>query len=253
MKLNLKKITLKDDTLLDIENNGIEADVDKFISSYHEIASNITDLTNNKIASMDGEVLFDKLSKVFDITIDPKDYYSALSLLFNKHYSGVINVLTTMKDKDNKTVTLKLLISSKARVQDRFRLSVKELRKLTNNYDVIVLSEGSVLEKDKFKAEYYENFKYVDVDTTSNDIDPNNPLSAYLYEVLKKSILPKDILALLKQAFRELKYQRISIFKLDESEDVLLKTIAAKYKKAFDVYSNSDDAKKIIKKENRKY
>lgn len=77
MKLILKPITLKEDTLEEINRGNY--DVNNFISSINEYLSRANDLIYTKIESLNELELYQKLKPIYNIELNTNDYLKALS------------------------------------------------------------------------------------------------------------------------------------------------------------------------------
>ena len=96
MKLILKPITLKEDTLNEINSGNY--DVNLFIPSIKSHLEKANDLIYTKIESLNELELYQKLKPIYNIKLNTNDYLKALSKKYNKHYT---NFITIRVNEDN--------------------------------------------------------------------------------------------------------------------------------------------------------
>lgn len=248
MKLVLKKIDLKEETERDIELNNY--DIDKFVDYIKEHLEKANFLIENKILDLDEDELYNSLKEVFDIKFDDYDYLEILSKKYGKHYTDIITINTYMIDEKENNISY---IGAKDKKLPNYngRVSLNDIRKITNSYDFIVLKQQKHKLNFELKPqEKYENHQFVSFDSNMNE---NNELFEYVLELLIKEIRQKNILKKilsdLQSYINELMYQAKSITKLSEEENPKLKQIGKEYKKAFEENFNK---KQLTQKNNHK-
>jgi len=230
MKLTLKTITLKDDTLEDINSGNIN--LDKFIEYIRVNVENANNIIETKLLSLDEDELYELLSKLFIIELDDDDLFRILRNKYSKHYVNKLKISTNLVDKDlNKYILVGA--ATKDVLPSNRGMLLSELRKLVNSFDLIVLDTKKYKLKEKpSNAERYEDFLY---ETFSLESDPET--FEYLKTLLKKDLKDKNtlkrILSSVEQYLRELIHQAKEITRLDE-EDESLKPISIQYKKAYE-------------------
>lgn len=188
MKLFLKPITLKEDTLDEINRGNYY--VNNFISSIKEYLERSNDLLNTKIESLNELELYQKLKPIYNIKLNTNDYLKALSKKYNKHYT---NFITIKVNDDNYFV----LSTSKYAYLDESIIDLNKFRNLINREELIILN------KELIKNEYLDE---------SNDIFP------YFLEILKKELLVKNILFDLKWYTKEVMHQARTVTDLATNE-----------------------------------
>ena len=205
MKLILKPITLKEDTLDEINRGNYN--VTNFISSIKEYLSQANDLLYTKIESLNELELYQKLKPIYNIKLNTNDYLKALSKKYNKHYN---NFITIKVNDDNYFV----LTTSKYAYLDESTIDLNKFRNLINREELIILN------KEQIRNEY---------------LDETNELFSYFLEILKKELLVKNILFNLKWYTKEVMHQAKIITDLakDETNPELFE-IGKMYKKALD-------------------
>lgn len=234
MIIKLKEIDLEKITREEIDNNPKNVDTKKFIDYIKERLTIAYDLIDSKIESFSAKELYADLKVIFDIEIEPKDYMRVLSSKYDRHYTDIINVKTYMVDKEGNNIEL-LGISTKDKSRyDDSRLTLGELRKLTNNSDFLVVGENST--KDKIgHREKYEKYKFIDdeINIYDKNIDVKGELFLGLVEILKHDFLVKNILYSLKLYINELEYQAKTIADLSKvKHNPPLAAIGRKYENA---------------------
>ena len=245
MKLRLKKINLKEQTLEDISTNHDQCDVDKFIDYIKKHLGKANDLLNCKIEHLSDIDLYKKLSGIFDFVIEKSDYLRALSKMYGKHYTDFIYIKTNMVDNgDNNIMYQVVAVSSKVYLNQSI-LDLNSIRNLTKKNDLLIIKTIKV-KREQLKKEKYENHQFIEVDITDSKIDENSELFPYFIELIKKDILVKDVLYDIKLYIDELMFQAKSITILSkEPDNKELALIGEKYKKALDTCF---DEKTISKK-----
>ena len=205
MKLFLKPITLKEDTLEEINRGNY--DVNNFISSINEYLSQANDLLYTKIESLNELELYQKLKPIYNIKLNTNDYLKALSQKYNKHYT---NFITIKVNDDNYFV----LSTSKYAYLDESTIDLNKFRNLINREELIILN------KELIKNEY---------------LDESNELFPYFLEILKKELLVKNILFDLKWYTKEVMHQARTVTDLANNKTNLeLAEIGKMYKNALD-------------------
>lgn len=188
MKLFLKPITLKEDTLEEINRGNY--DVNNFISSINEYLSRSNDLIYTKIESLNEIELYQKLKPIYNIKLNTNDYLKALSKKYNKHYT---NFITIRVNEDNYFV----LSTNKYAYLDESTIDLNKFRNLINREELIILN------KELIRNEY---------------LDETNELFSYFLEILKKELLVKNILFDLKWYTKEVMHQARTVADLANNE-----------------------------------
>lgn len=218
MKLILKPITLKEDTLNEINRGNY--DVNYFISSIKAYLEKSNDLLYTKIERLDTFELYQILKPIYNIKININDYLKALSKKYNKHYT---NFITIKVNDDNYFV----LSTSKYAYLDESTIDLNKFRNLINREELIILN------KELIKNEY---------------LDESNELFPYFLEILKKELLVKNILFDLKWYTKEVMHQARTVTDLANNETNLeLAEIGKMYKIALDNCYNEGTITKIKK------
>lgn len=203
MKLLLKPIILKEDTLEEINRGNY--DVNNFISSINEYLSRANDLLYTKIESLNELELYQKLKPIYNIKLNTNDYLKALSKKYNKHYT---NFITMRVNEDNYFV----LSTNKYAYLDESTIDLNKFRNLINREELIILN------KEIIRDEY---------------LDETNELFSYFLEILKKELLVKNILFDLKWYTKEVMHQARTVADLANNEkNPELFEIGKMYKKA---------------------
>lgn len=177
MKLILKPITLKEDTLNEINSGNY--DVTNFISSIKAYLERSNDLLCTKIESLDAFELYQILKPIYNIKINTNDYLKALSKKHNKHYT---NFITVKVNEDNYFA----LSTSKYAYLDESIIDLNKFRNLTNREELVILNKQLI------------NNEY---------LDESNELFPYFLEILKRELLVKNILFDLKWYTKEVMHQ----------------------------------------------
>lgn len=188
MKLLLKPITLKENTLEEINRGNY--DVNNFISSINEYLSRANDLIYTKIESLNELELYQKLKPIYNIKLNTNDYLKALSKKYNKHYT---NFITIRVNEDNYFV----LSTNKYAYLDESTIDLNKFRNLINREELIILN------KEIIRNEY---------------LDETNELFSYFLEILKKELLVKKILFDLKWYTKEVMHQARTVTDLANNE-----------------------------------
>ena len=132
MKLILKPITLKEDTLNEINSGNY--DVTNFISSIKDYLKRSNDILYTKIESLDAFELYQILKPIYNIKINTNDYLKALSKKHNKHYT---NFITIKVNEDNYFA----LSTSKYAYLDESIIDLNKFRNLTNREELVILNK----------------------------------------------------------------------------------------------------------------
>lgn len=205
MKLFLKPITLKEDTLNEINSGNY--DVNLFISSIKSYLSRANDLIYTKIESQNALELYQKLKPIYNIKLNTNDYLKALSKKYNKHYTNFI----TIRDNDDNYFAI---TTNKYAYLDESTIDLNKFRNLINREELIILN------KEIIRDEY---------------LDETNELFSYFLEILKKELLVKNILFDLKWYTKEVMHQARTVADLANNEkNPELFEIGKMYKKALD-------------------
>ena len=203
MKLILKPITLKEDTLNEINSGNY--DVNLFISSIKSHLEKANDLIYTKIESLNELELYQKLKPIYNIKLNTNDDLKALSKKYNKHYT---NFITIRVNEDNYFV----LSTNKYAYLDESTIDLNKFRNLINREELIILN------KELIRNEY---------------LDETNELFSYFLEILKKELLVKNILFDLKWYTKEVMHQARTVADLANNEkNPELFEIGKMYKKA---------------------
>ena len=203
MKLFLKPITLKEDTLNEINSGNY--DVNLFISSIKSYLSRANDLIYTKIESQNALELYQKLKPIYNIKLNTNDYLKALSKKYNKHYTNFI----TIRDNDDNYFAI---TTNKYAYLDESTIDLNKFRNLINREELIILN------KEIIRDEY---------------LDETNELFSYFLEILKKELLVKNILFDLKWYIKEVMHQARTVTDLANNEkNPELFEIGKMYKKA---------------------
>ena len=234
MELQLKDITLKEDTYKDMKNKNTNTSL--FIKTIKMNLENARFLHDNNMKKMDSIDLFKALKKVFDIKLDIKDYIKIISMKNKKHYSKKIRIKTTMFDNNNNNILYDCIAASKADLEENDRLDLRSLRRLTNSEDLLLLKEYRIPDDlYKGKVEKEESFHFLEYNIKNPIIDEDSELFQFIIEYIQKQILVKDVLYDLKQYIIELGHQRTDITGLSQKPD------KNKYKASGIAYKNAYD------------
>ena len=218
MKLFLKPITLKEDTLNEINSGNY--DVNLFISSIKSYLSRANDLIYTKIESQNALELYQKLKPIYNIKLNTNDYLKALSKKYNKHYTNFI----TIRDNDDNYFAI---TTNKYAYLDESTIDLNKFRNLINREELIILN------KEIIRDEY---------------LDETNELFSYFLEILKKELLVKNILFDLKWYTKEVMHQARTVADLANNEkNPELFEIGKMYKKALDNCYNEGTISKTKK------
>lgn len=239
MKRIAKKVTLKEDTLNDINSNNINTNL--FIERINDYLERANVLINNKMDDMTPEELYVSLREVFDIYFEPHDYLRVLSLKNKKHYSNFVNIKTNMYDEYGYNVSYLCAKTHKAECENNDTLSVDQLRKLTNSEELIALRPKFEKVDRKGKHEKYESFIYDYINVNDGFIENDSELYPYAALLLKKKTVVKYVLYDLKLYVDEVLHQIREITKLSfVKDDDLIALIGKKYKRAYDKATNDN-------------
>ena len=218
MKLILKPITLKEDTLNEINSGNY--DVNYFILSMKDYLKRSNDLLYTKIESLDAFELYQILKPIYNIKINTNDYLKALSKKHNKHYT---NFITIRVNDDNHFV----LSTSKYAYLNESTIDLNKFRNLTNREELIILNKQLI------------NNEY---------LDETNCLFPYFLEILKKELLVKNILFDLKWYTKEVMHQARTVADLaNNTKNPELAEIGKMYKDALDNCYNEGTISKTKK------
>lgn len=203
MKLLLKPITLKEDTLEEINRGNY--DVNLFISLIKSYLEKANDLLYTKIESLDELELYQILKPIYNIKINSNDYLKALSKKYNKHYT---NFITIRVNDDNYFA----ITTNKYAYLDESIIDLTKFRNLINREELILINKQLI------------NNKY---------LDETNELFSYFLEIIKKELLVKNILFDLKWYTKEVMHQARTVADLANNEkNPELFEIGKMYKKA---------------------
>ena len=217
MILLLKDITLKKDTMNNIKNGII--DVNKYIEYIQEHLSYASYLEETKLQSLDEQSLYEGLSKVFDIELDDNDLLEIMKEKYNKHYTDIMQLKTTMVDNAGNNIAL-IGISTKGIANNKKVILLKELRRIVNSYDFIIIQTlKNKLQKPIKNPENYEDYQFINV---SKEFDDTDGLFAYKIKLLRNKLKNPStleyILKKVRQYKRELMYQAKNITKYSQKE-----------------------------------
>lgn len=247
MKLIPKKIYLKQETENKIESNNYN--VDEFIEYIKEHLEKANFLIENKILDLDQEELYNALKEIFEIKFDINDYLEMLSEKYGKHYTDITTINTNMIDEEGNNITY---VGARTKKIPNYngRISLSEIRNITNSYDFLVLKQQkNKLNIDLKQKEKYENHQFIDINENIEKSELfENALNLLIKQIKLKNVL-KSVLNDLENYIDELIYQAKSITKLSESDNKQLKQIGREYKKAFEENFNK---KQITQKNNHK-
>ena len=188
MKLILKPITLKEDTLNEINIGNY--DVNLFISSIKSYLEKANDLLYTKIESLEAFKLYQILKPIYNIKLNSNDYLKALSKKYNKHYT---NFITIRVNDDNYFA----ITTNKYAYLDESIIDLTKFRNLINREELILINKQLI------------NNKY---------LDETNELFSYFLEILKKELLVKKILFDLKWYTKEVMHQARTVTDLANNE-----------------------------------
>lgn len=231
MKLKRKKIDLKERTLKGIIDNPNEQKIRDFTNYISLKIDKANYLITHKIENLDSKELYKRLKTFFDIYVNPEDYLKVLSKMNNKHYVHFIHIKTNMVDKDGNTIEYFGAATSPIMFYQNSHIDLKTIRKITNSNEFFIIQTAKTNEKLACK-EKYENHQQMALDITNSSIDEESILFPYLIELLKKSILIKEILYNLKLYINELQYQANCITSLSKDKDSEYQEIGEKYQQA---------------------
>lgn len=218
MKLILKPVTLKEDTLEEINRGNY--DVNNFISSINEYLSRANDLIYTKIESLDELELYQKLKPIYNIKLNTNDYLKALSKKYNKHYT---NFITIRVNDDNYFA----ITTNKYAYLDESIIDLTKFRNLINREELILINKQLI------------NNKY---------LDESNELYPYLLEILQKELQVKNILFDLKWYTKEVMHQARRVADLaNNDKNPELAEIGKMYKVALDNCYNEGTISKTKK------
>lgn len=247
MKLELKKINLKEEIEKDIEE-GI-CDTDKFVEQIKTYLEKANFLLENKILDLDEKELYDALKQVYEIKYDNEDYLKILSNMNKKHYLDIINLNTNIIDEEGYNIEYIGITTTKTNYNGR--VGLKELDNMINSQEFVILKERKHKLNDDLKSkEKYKTFKKVNLDQI---LDEDKESFEYVLELIRKKIKDKKVLKQilddLKKYVDNLMYQAKSIAKLSEDENPRIRQIGKQYKKALEENFNK---KNITQKNNHK-
>ena len=231
MKISLKKITLKQDTLDDIQRG--EVDPLKYVQTIKTNLDAANYLVDTKLLALDDLELYAALSKLFHIELDENDVLSILKSKYGKHYSGMIALSTNMVDEEGNNVMV-IGASTKKGMNAHGFVSLDELRRLVNSYDFIVLENAKTRPYEKvIHPVPFEDYQFEHVSSKMDDSDGLFDLKTQLLaKQMKDRSTLKRVLSLVDQFTQELIHQAKAITRLDE-EDESMREISQQYRKAY--------------------
>lgn len=240
MKISLKNITLKDDTLEDI-NRG-EIDTDKFVQYIRTNLENANYIIDTKLLSLEDIELYDALSKLFIIELDENDILGILKRKNNKHYFGTVSLKTTMVDEEGNNIELIGAASNKVSRYDKLH-TLQEIRRLVNSYDFVVLQTiRTRYDKKISNPEMFEDYQIDDISLGFDDDELFNHKIALLSKEIRNKSTLKKVITSVEQYIKELVYQAKYITRIDEDEES--KKISLLYKNAYESNFNKKSISK---------
>ena len=252
MKRIAKEITLKEDTINDINSGNIDTDL--FIRRINGYLEKANYLINNKMIDMSKEELYRSLSEVFDIYFEPYDYVKMISMKNGMRYTRFVNINTYMYDEDNNNISYLGVATRKADCQDNETLSLDKLRKLTDSYDLVLLKQR--VNKNEAKSgrrDPFESHLFEPVNVNVGIIDETSEFYPYAIELLEKELIIKYALYDIKLYVDEVLHQAREITSLAKvKDDEKLAAIGKQYKKAYqEATSEQENKEKAIPKKKK--
>lgn len=233
MRRIAKKITLKEDTMNDIELGNIDTDL--FINRINEYLSRANHLINTKMDNMEDMELLENLEVIFDIYFDEKDYLRMLTLKYGNHYLYFKHIRTNMYDENDNNVSYLGAVTSKVKCPDGSVLDFKKLGKLTNSGDILLVKQFvSSAVYPIGKREKYRELFVDEVDLESGQVDKTSNLYPYAATVVRKETIIKYVLYDLKKYINEVTYQAKKIIDLHKNKDEEIASIGKQYKSSYD-------------------
>ena len=238
MRRIAKSITLKEDTLRDIESGNLDTGL--FIDRINGYTAKANYLINTKMDKMSDLELLGSLEEVFDISFDVKDFLRMLSLKYGKHYLHFKIIATDMYDENDNNISYLGAVSSKYTALDGVALDFNTLRRLTNSGDVLLVQKIMTKAMSPIrKREAYVGLYVDEIDINSGKVDRHSDLYPFAATVVKKATITKYVLFDLKQYIAEVTHQAKDIMALSKSEDEELASIGKEFKSAYEKNANN--------------
>ena len=260
MKRIAKEITLKEDTINDINSGNIDTDLFiRRINGYLEKANYMKKVEINGINyeiikddnnCFNKEEVEEKLTDYFE----PYDYVKMISMKNGMRYTRFININTYMYDEDNNNISYLGVATRKADCQDNATLSLDKLRKLTDSYDLVLLKQR--VNKNEAKSgrrDPFESHLFEPVNVNVGIIDETSEFYPYAIELLEKELIIKYALYDIKLYVDEVLHQAREITSLAKvKDDEKLAAIGKQYKKAYqEATSEQENKEKAIPKKKK--
>ena len=232
MKITLKNITLKEDTIESLKNGNV--DTEGYVNYIRTNIDNANYLIKAKLQSLEDLELYEALSKVFNISLDEKDILSALKSKYNKHYLDMRTLTTSMVDEEGNRIVL-VGAATKNVPSNSGVIPIQVLRTIVNSYDFIVIETVKVKPLEKsIKGDRFEDYQFAKVGL---DIKPEDDLfeekTRLIGKEVKNPTVLKRILKAVEQYVQELIHQAKSVQRIGEVDESL-EEVGKEYKKAYE-------------------
>lgn len=276
MEVNIKRVSLVEDTYAYIGRASDEENTETFKTKIQEYISILKEVVESDFDKLNDKELFELLSKVYNISLVEEDYLKILSKYNNKNYTFIHRIPTTMTYTGRATeghgrsfdcweqlyqVYYLVATSDTFEFDYNKTYSKEELKKLISNKSIVIIKqEEKAIDSDKdFIQEKYESMHTLDGINTKEHRDNMSQFVLNNYnlfgELLRKKFTKKSVLNDLKKIIDDLNYEIQEIFINTKINDLPYSGTSIKCRDWFDSSEEKkeyQDIQKELKSKKRK-
>ncbi len=272
MTAELNRVSLIEDTYAYVSRKSDSENAEEFKKQVISHISKIKNVIDADIENLSDEDFLKLLASVYSIYLDIDDYLELFSRKYNKKYTCVIEIPTTMTFTDSATeghgksfdwweqlyqVVLVAAISDDMDFDHNKVYSKKEIEKLVLEKTIILLEQKNKPmeeENENFRKEPFQYFP-IDFDFTEN----GNIISGFILdnydlyiEMLRKKFTKRKILIDMQDYICDLREEIDGLIQYSRFDDGMYSEISKLCKEWYETSGTKSDFKLLQKKFNQK-
>ena len=261
------RISLAEDTYAYVARTSNEENAETFKIKIQKYISILKEVVESDFDILTDKELYELLSKIYDISLDDKDYLKMLSIYNDKKYRFICRIYTTMTFKDRATeghgrsfdwweqlyqVYYLAAISDKFEFDYNKTYSKEEIKKLLADKSIVLLKRKAeaINGNIDFIKEEYESIPMINIDIEGY----SDNMSQFVLNnfnlfggLLRKKFTKKKVLNDIKELISDLGKDIDIVFSSISSHDIFYSETAEICKKWYELSEEKIEYQKICK------
>ena len=270
MKIERKRMSLLEDVSAYIGRSSDEENAFQFEREVKNYISTIKEIVEIDFSRLTDRELYELLTKIYNISLDDKDYLEILSKRYNKEYTHFYRIPTTFTFYDIKQeghgtnfswwqqlyqIYYNVAATGDVNFDYNKIYNKEEIKELVDSNNIILLKQESeeIIDNQEFPKEEYEELAVLNIDIN----DYGNNISQFIInnyqlfgKLLRENFPKKKVLSDMKKLINDLQDDMDVLFYYVNSIDILYYNMARICKEWFDTSDDKKEYETLQKKLN---